>query len=330
MASLQSIFSGFVARFSRGQDKVFSAADGEAAFSSGAANSRSSFGLDVASIANGAAKQTSEYTERKKPQIAPVLRPGGRKSPLADGCILLSGNEIVDLEAAERFRILRSRIERRAITLGSRQQVIGVTSAVPGEGKSVVAVNLARAFGTDPQGKTIIVDCDLRKPTLHRFFSEAQGPGLSDVLCAGKSPGSVIRTVEPGLDILPAGSPVIDATRAVEQPSLHSLLEELKRRYRYVIFDCPPVLLCSEPLILAQHVSSILIVARSWKTEKNLVKDAVQMIGQKLILGIVLNECNDSLQQYGYYGYYGYSRESINAAKAKDDKKRKELKEANG
>ena len=255
------------------------------------------------------ARSASQLPGRTVP-IAPVLRPGGRKSTLSDGCVLLSGAVTVDLQAAERFRILRTRVERRALA-GERLQVIAMTSAIPEEGKSVAAVNAARAFGMDPQGKTLIIDCDLRKPNVHRFFDEIQSPGLSDVLVAGKAIKNVIRSVEPGLDLLTAGSPVVDSTRTIEQPGLEMLLDELRKHYRHIILDCPPVLLCSEPLTLTSLADTTLLVVRSWRTQKKLVREAVHVIGKKSLLGMVLNESTDTLQQYGYYSYYGYDKEAI-------------------
>ena len=243
-------------------------------------------------------------------QIAPVLRPGGRKSTLSDGYVMLSGSATVDLQSSERFRILRTRIERLALS-GKRQQIIAVSSAIPEEGKSVVAVNMARAFGMDPQGKSLIIDCDLRKPNVHRFFNEMQSPGLSDVLVAGKPLRNVIRSVEPGLDLLTAGSPVVDSTRTIQQPGLALLIEELRKHYRHIIIDCPPVLLCSEPMTLSQLSDSSLLVVRSWRTQKKLVKEAVNVLGKDNMLGVVLNECTDTLQQYGYYSYYGYDKEAV-------------------
>ena len=262
---------------------------------------------------NESSKQNGPRPEQapgRSVPIAPVLRPGGRKSTLSDGCVLLSGSVTVDLQAAERFRILRTRVERRALA-GQQLQIIAMTSAIPEEGKSVAAVNAARAFGMDPQGKTLIIDCDLRKPNVHRFFDEIQSPGLSDVLVAGKPIKNVIRSVEPGLDLLTAGSPVVDSTRTIEQPGLALLLEELRKHYRYIILDCPPVLLCSEPLTLTNLADTTLMVVRSWRTQKKLVREAVNIIGKKALMGLVLNESTDTLQQYGYYSYYGYDKEAI-------------------
>lgn len=260
-------------------------------------------------------KENSSLRQTVAIPVTQVLTPRPKRNSISDGLILLAGSTISDLEASERIRILRAHIERKG--LGEKmEQVLTVTSAAPGEGKSVIAVNLARAFGNDPHGKTILIDCDLRKPNIHRFFSQQLSPGLSDVVIAGKSIKKVVRNVEPGLDIMTAGSPVLDSTRAIEQPGLKLMLDELRRYYRFVILDCPPVLFCSEPLFLTQLSDATLLVVRAWRTEKKLVKDAVNAIGKNKILGIVMNDCTDVLKHYGYYAYYGYDSRTLAKARA--------------
>lgn len=226
------------------------------------------------------------------------------QTALHEGGIVLTGTRAIDFQAAERFRILRAKIERMNLT--NDRRIIAVTSAVPEEGKSLIAANLARALAMDPRGKTILVDCDLRKPAVHRYFGIPFTPGLSDALVGNRSLANVVQSVEPGLDIIPAGSPVIDATRAVELPQLGVMLEELKRHYRYVIVDCPPVLLCPEPLVLSTLVEGTVMVIRAWRTHKKLVRDAVTALGKEKFIGVIVNDARDALNEYGYYGYYGY------------------------
>lgn len=235
--------------------------------------------------------------------------------PLYEGGIYLAGNAAVDLQASERFRILRARLERLNLN-GSNKNLIAVTSAVPDEGKSLVACNLARSLALDPRGKTLLLDCDLRKPTVHKYCGLQSVPGLSDVL-VGKVPLSkVINEVENGFNVICAGSPVVDATRAIELPQFAAVLEQLRAHYRYVIIDCPPVLLCPEPLILSSIIDGTILVVRAWRTQKKLVKDAVNLLGRDKFVGLIVNDAKDSLNEYGYYGYYGYdmrsSKRSIN------------------
>ncbi len=228
---------------------------------------------------------------------------------LNEGNILIAGGSIIDLEASERFRMLRAHLERQNLAV-NKTDIMAITSAVPSEGKSIVSTNLARAFAGDPKGKTILIDCDLRKPNVHRFFAESSSPGLSDLLVAGKSLGSVLRQVEPGLDMITAGSPVVDSTRTIESPGLSLLLAELKKSYQHIILDCPPVLMCSEVLSIAQLASGSLLVARAWRTERQLVQEAVELLTNHDLVGVILNECSDTLTHYGYYGYYGYMGKS--------------------
>jgi capsular exopolysaccharide synthesis family protein len=242
-------------------------------------------------------------TGKERPTLVAVP---GMSSALHEGSICLSGSRLVDLQAAERFRILRARIERMNLT-GSVKHVLAVTSAVPNEGKTIVSVNLARALSSDPRGKTIIVDCDLRKPSVHRYFNVGFSPGLSDVLAGNKKLTDVVQSVDGGLDILTAGTPVVDAARAVELPQLPIIIQELRKHYRYVIVDCPPVLLCPEPLTISSITDGTIMVVRAWRTGRKLTKDAVNLIGREKFLGVIINDASDTVNDYGYYGYYGYT-----------------------
>lgn len=256
-----------------------------------------------ANVGNGTSQQSilggsRSSKSRKKSRSIPTS--------LHEGAVLLAGDRCVDPQAAERFRILRSRIERANLTHDYR--VISVLSAVPEEGKSLVATNLARALALDPTGKTLLVDCDLRKPSVNRYCGLSCSPGLSDVLAGSVALETSVTSLEPGLDVLTAGSSVTDAARAVEMPSFVHLIRELKARYRYVVLDCPPVLLCPEPLTLSTISDTSLLVVRAWRTQKKLVRDAVKILGKDKLLGLVVNDTNDVLNDYGYYGYYAPDR----------------------
>lgn len=257
--------------------------------------------------------ENNEVEKRSRAQISPVLNPGERnRQSLSEGKILIPGGVFTDRQAAERFRILRGQLEQIAIKSNMEaRRVFAITSALPGEGKSLVSANLSRALATDPRGKTLLIDCDLRKPNVHRFFNLPQGPGLSDILLAGKSYKNLIVQAEPGLDVLTAGSPVIDSTRTLEQSGTALLLEELKKVYQVIILDCPPSLFCADPILMSRLASATILVSRSWKTEKKLVKEAINAIGKKRVAAVVLNDCEDITSHYGYYGYYGIDRTAV-------------------
>lgn len=258
-------------------------------------------------------KEVSQAPQRLGEQIKAESHAEERKNRVPDqlhqGIILLQDGQIVNLPASERFRILRAKIERQNLS-NKRYYTIAVTSAVPDEGKSVVAVNLARALSIDPMGKTLLIDCDMRKPAVHGFFKISESPGLSDVLVRGLDPESVIYSLTPRLDVLAAGTLLTDPTQAVEQPELVELLASLRERYRYIVIDCPPVLLCPEPITLSSLVDGTLLVVRAWKADKRLVNEAIDIIGRNQIMGLVMNDIIDASRIYDYYGYYGYKSDS--------------------
>lgn len=228
-------------------------------------------------------------------------------SALNEGALLTGEGVVNDPRAVDRLRILRAKIERR--NLGQRRfGCLAITSALPQEGKSVIAVNLSRVFGLDPLGKTLLIDCDLRKPTVHRFFQVDSAPGVSDAIL-GKFPlRQVVRSVDTGMDVITAGSESYDPTQVLDQPAFAEELKSLREEYRYVFLDLPPVLLCPEPIMLSSVADTTLMVVRAWETERAVVRDAVEALGRQKILGFVLNGGTESSRQYSYYSHYGYYR----------------------
>lgn len=227
------------------------------------------------------------------------------KNEIYQGLIMLAEGYIDSPSSAERFRMMRAKIER--LNLGDRRlKLLAITSAVPSEGKSVVAVNLARALSIDPVGKTLIIDCDLRKPSVQKFFRTSRDGGLSDALLSKKLLNKFIRPVAPGLDLITAGTPVVDPMEAIEQPEFAAFISQLKEHYRYIVLDCPPALICPEPIRISSLADATFLVARAWRTNRGLVREAVELIGRQRILGVVLNEGLDGSHQYNDYGYYNY------------------------
>ena len=235
-----------------------------------------------------------------------------RKNLLYQGQILLEDGFTTSLPAAERFRMLRAKIQRLHLK-DETLKTLCVTSAVPREGKSVVSVNLARALGTDPLGRTLILDCDLRKPSVHQFFHLNRGPGLSDLITGKVEFESVVHTVEEGLDVISAGSLVHDSAQIIDQPEFARWLETLRRHYRFIVIDSPPTLLCPEPITLGTLADATLIVTRAWRTPRRLTTDTINALSPSKILGIVMNDGSDASKEYLDYGYYGYSTKDKDA-----------------
>lgn len=225
-------------------------------------------------------------------------------SELYHGRILLSGGHVQSMPIAERFRMLRARIERRNLS-GANERIIAISSAVPAEGKSLTSVNLARAFATDLSGKTLLIDCDLRKPSVDKYFGLGRVPGLTDALTSRVSIASFAFPVSKSLDVVTAGKAVEDPVRYIDDVLFSEQLQSLRNHYRYIILDCPPILLCPEPVKLNSLADTMIMVVRGWQTDRKLVKDAVDIIGKNKLMGVIINDGTDSSRQYRYYRYYG-------------------------
>jgi Mrp family chromosome partitioning ATPase len=98
----------------------------------------------------------------------------------------------------------------------------------------------------------------------------------------------------------------VDPAQVIERPDLSLFLQQFKRYYRYVILDCPPALLCPEPITLSTIADGTLLVARAWHTDKRLVRDAATLLDGEKMLGVVMNEGMDPVGSYLEYGYHGY------------------------
>ena len=224
---------------------------------------------------------------------------------MLSGAVLFRTAVLQNAPAAERFKMLRAKIERLNLS-GRPAQVIAVTSAVPKEGKSTIAVNLAKAFSEDRKGRTVIVDCDLRNPTVHEFFNLERGPGMGEILSTGQFDSESIHQVTPGLDVITAGIPAEAPMQLFVEPECQRFFKFLRNNYRYIIIDSPPVLLCSEAISLTSISDKSLLVVRAGRTKRTLVKSAIETIDKSNILGTVLNDEIIYSRDYSSRAYAGY------------------------
>ena len=197
-----------------------------------------------------------------------------------------------DSLAAEQYRILREQVRTLRNQTGARS--ISVTSPLKHDGKTMVAVNLAVALAAGGEERVLLVDGDLRDPTLHKFFGVLRYPGLADYLSAkrrGSIAGYVSPTLVPGLQIIPAGNMSELAAELLTKDRLARLLEEVASSYPgcQVIIDSPPVLATSDPLVLAREVDGVIMVIRAGKTHREYLKKAVDTLNSPKLMGVVLN-----------------------------------------
>jgi len=187
-----------------------------------------------------------------------------------------------------------------------------ITSASPSEGKTTVAAHLAAAHA-EQHHKTLLIDCDLRRPSLHRLFQLTPATGLSAVLTQ-ESPwdNAVAKGVNRGdLDFLPAGPPSRRAADLLGK-RLPPILEEAATRYDLIIVDAPPLLGFPEPLQMAANVDGVVIVTRAGQTNRKAVASVLGTLARLRanVIGMVLNdvkrETGEGYYYYNYYNSYSY------------------------
>jgi len=192
-----------------------------------------------------------------------------------------------------------------------RLRSILLTSASPSEGKSTVAAHLAATHAE--QGKrTLLIDGDLRRPSVHRLYQVPNGVGLSNVLLQQISwRDALVRMPEPaGLDILPSGPSTRRASDLIGT-GLAELVEEAAREYDLVVLDAPPLLGFAEPLQMASAVDGVIVVARAGDTSRTALSSVITTLARLRanLVGVVLNEVHREISPGYYYSYYNrYSK----------------------
>jgi exopolysaccharide/PEP-CTERM locus tyrosine autokinase len=218
---------------------------------------------------------------------------------------------------AEQFRRLRTHVLK--LNVSDPPKTIMVTSATEGEGKTFVAANLAAGIAHDLHFHALLVDCDLRNPSISQWFGVQNGHGLSDYLVGrGQLPELLMKTEMEKLSILTGGSAQEKPAELIGSKRMEALVRELKSRYndRYIILDATPLLATTEPEVLARLVDGILIVVRAGVTPRETVKQAIASLDPKKIMGFVLNDVefksSGLSSRYfgsdGYYTKYGYGK----------------------
>jgi exopolysaccharide/PEP-CTERM locus tyrosine autokinase len=219
---------------------------------------------------------------------------------------------------AEQFRRLRTHVLK--LNVSDPPKTIMVTSATAGEGKTFVAANLAAGIAHDLHFHALLVDCDLRNPSLSQWFGVQNGHGLSDYLVGrGQLSDLLMKTEMEKLSLLTGGSAQQKPAELIGSKKMEALVHELKSRYndRYIILDATPLIATSEPEVLARLVDGILIVVRAGVTPRETVKQAIASLDPKKILGFVLNdvEFKSSGLSSRYFGSDGYYNQYGNGKK---------------
>lgn len=204
--------------------------------------------------------------------------------------------------AAESYRTLRTNLQYSSFD--REYKVIVVTSSEPGEGKSTTAGNLAISLAQGEK-KVILIDCDLRKPSLHKKFKVSNIMGLSDVLIGKELMDDAANRYKKNLTVLTAGKIPPNPSEMLGSKAMTALLNELKDVFDYIILDTPPVQAVTDSQILSTKADGTLIVVKAETTKKESVQNSINLLKKvnAHIIGTVLNGVDT--KRSNYYYYYG-------------------------
>jgi len=222
------------------------------------------------------------------------------KGLLDNRCICI----LPDAPELDSYKVLRTRIQQ--LTKAKGLNTVMITSADPGEGKTLTAVNLALTFARAYNQTVMLVDCDLRRQSIQKVMGFKSNAGLIDYLVDGRPLNEFI--VWPGIDkltLISGGRTFEDSSELLSSPRMKNLVQELKTRYddRYIIFDVPPILGCADALALTPYVDCIIMVVAEGKSSMRSVQKALEALPKDKFLGFVMNRQKGSGSKYGYYYY---------------------------
>ena len=207
----------------------------------------------------------------------------------------------MDPRSAEQYRRLAAALHQAQVERGIKK--VMVASAVAGEGKTITALNLALTLSESYLRRVVLVDADLRCPRVHELLDSAPIHGLNEALKASQPTPLILTTVSPRLSILPAGQADPDPMGQLTGPRMASVMAELAQTFDWVVVDTSPVVLLPDANLLAGMVDGAVIVIRAGQTSYDLVERAIQILGRKRILGLILNRVDDTEGQYPASAY---------------------------
>lgn len=213
---------------------------------------------------------------------------------------------------AEEFRKLKS-ILVKMTSVKPFKNVLMVTSAIPNEGKSLTSLNLAISLAQEYDHTVLLLDADLRRPSIHKYLNIKRTVGLADCLTRGVDlKDAIIPTGIGKLSVVTAGCSVSNPAELFSSGRMKVFLEEIKHRYtdRYVIFDTPPLLPFAETRSLAHLVDGVVFVVKEQTVKKSNVTDAIEALKGADLLGIVYNDTTIAQNVDRYYSYRNYATKS--------------------
>jgi capsular exopolysaccharide synthesis family protein len=235
------------------------------------------------------------------------------ESPAASAILGASGSGAEKLvvtsrpeqSTVEQYRKLAATLHHAQVERALK--VVMVSSAVSGDGKTLTSTNLALTLSESYRRRVLLIDADLRRPSVHEVFQVKNIAGLTECLKAETDNRLPLIRASSYLSLLLAGRPDSDPMSGLTSERMHRLIEEAAATFDWVIIDTPPVVLLPDANLLAAMVDAAILVVGAGKTPYKLITRAIDALGRGKILGVVLNRVNRSCLAGGYgYGYYSY------------------------
>lgn len=221
-----------------------------------------------------------------------------------EGINLIAHNDLKN-PATEAYRVIRTSIQ--FAQAGKELQTIALTSCTPNEGKSTTIANLAVVL-TQAGKSVLLIDCDMRNPTVHKNFNLSNKVGLSSCISMGTALSDAVqKTSIEGLYALTGGVIPPNPSELLGSEQMKNVLQRAKEQYDYVLIDTPPVMPVTDALIVSRFVDGMILVIASAEIKVEMARDVkkqLQHAGAN-ILGVVLNKVRSEHHGYGYYYYYG-------------------------
>lgn len=235
------------------------------------------------------------------------LKKQNKAANIDEGAYIINDN--TDFGKIESYKSARTNI-MFSLPKSDKGKTILVTSSEPSEGKTTTAINLAYTF-SQTGSKVILIDCDLRKPRIHRYLKIDRSIGVSNVLCGFETLEKAIQKgVKGSLDCIPVGEIPLNSAELLMSEEMTSMLNSLAEQYDYIFIDTPPVMSVTDAVILAPHCSGTVIVARQEYSSYDMIDKTVAVLKQSgtKILGFVLNTTLKSSKKYwsSYKDKYSY------------------------